>query len=159
MRWSGRSRLRDAFRALALLIAGLGPASAQEVAEIPSFHAPPGAAALGGGMRFGQSPYLTSDNEDERQLDLLPPYLYEGKYLFASGVSGGVHVARNDVFEFNLYARYRLQKLDPDSNAYYAGLEEREQTLDAGVEVGLTQSSGELKLDWVTDTLGRHAGL
>lgn len=157
-RWSDPGRLRDVCRALAVLIAGLGSAFAQEVAEIPFFHAPPGTAALGGGLRFGQSPYLASDNEDERRLDLVPLYLYEGKYLFARGVSGGVHVVRSDVFEFNLYTRYRFQKLDPDSNEYYAGLEEREQTLDAGVEVGLKQRWGELKLDWVTDTLGRHSG-
>jgi hypothetical protein len=76
----------------ALLLAGT--ATAQEVAEIPFFNAPPGTAALGGGVRFGQSPYRASDNEDERQLDLVPLYLYEGKYLFARGVSGGVHLFR-----------------------------------------------------------------
>ena len=133
-------------------------ASAQEVAEIPFVSAPSGSAALGGGLRFGQSPYFASDNEDERQLDLIPLYLYEGKYLFARGTSGGVHVLRKDGFEVNLYTRYRFQKLDPDSNIFYEGLDEREQSLDAGVELGLTQNWGELKLDWVTDTLDRHNG-
>ena len=133
-------------------------AKAQEVAEIPFFHAPPGTAALGGGLRSGQSPYLASDSEDERKQDLIPLYLYEGKYLFARGVSGGVHVFRNDVFEVNAYTRFRFQKLDPDSNAFYAGLEERKQSLDAGIELGLKQRWGELKFSWVTDTLGRHNG-
>jgi outer membrane scaffolding protein for murein synthesis (MipA/OmpV family) len=133
-------------------------ASAQEVAEIPFFNAPPGSAALGGGLRLGQSPYLASDNEDQRSTDLIPLYLYEGKYLFARGTSGGFHVLRNDVFEFNLYARYRFQRLDPDSNAFYAGLETRKQTVDAGIEFGVTQPWGELKFDWVTDTLDRHNG-
>ena len=133
-------------------------ARAQEVAEIPFFHAPPGTAALGGGLRSGQSPYLATDSEDERKQDLIPLYLYEGKYLFARGVSGGVHVFRNDVFEVNAYTRFRFQKLDPDSNAFYAGLEERKQSLDAGIELGLKQRWGELKLSWVTDTLDRHNG-
>jgi outer membrane scaffolding protein for murein synthesis (MipA/OmpV family) len=132
--------------------------SAQEVAEIPFFHAPPGSAALGGGIRFGQSPYLATDNEDQRQLDMVPLYLYEGKWIFARGVAGGIHLFDNDTFEFNLYTRYRFQHLDPDSNVFYEGLEERKQSLDAGIEAGLTQDWGELKLSWVTDTLDRHNG-
>jgi outer membrane scaffolding protein for murein synthesis (MipA/OmpV family) len=156
MKFQGR------FRAQRLLAAWLfvtvGPAVGQEVTEIPFFGAPAGTAALGGGLRFGQSPYFATDNEDQRQSDLIPLYLYEGKYLFARGTSGGVHVIRNDAFEVNLYTRYRFQKLDPDSNEFYAGLEERKQSLDAGVEVALRQSWGEIKLDWVADTLDRHNG-
>jgi len=135
-----------------------GTTSAQDVAEIPFFHATPGSAALGGGLRGGQSPYFASDNEDQRQRDLVPLYLYQGKYVFARGTAGGVHLFRNDAFEFNLYTRYRFQKLDPDSHTFYEGLEERRQTLDAGIELGLKQDWGELKFDWVTDTLNRHNG-
>lgn len=135
-----------------------GMVSAQEVAEIPFFHAPDGTAALGGGIRLGQSPYLASDNEDQRNADLIPLYLYTGKYFFARGVSGGVHLFRNDVFQISALARYRFQKLDPDSNEFYSGLTERKQSLDAGIELGVVQPWGELKLDWVTDTLDRHKG-
>ena len=132
--------------------------SAQEVAEIPFFHAPPGTVALGGGIRFGQSPYLATDNEDQRLLDLIPLYLYEGKWIFAHGTAGGIHLFNNDTLQVNLYTRYRFQKLDPDSNVFYQGLEERKQSLDAGIQAGLTQNWGELKLSWVTDTLDRHNG-
>ncbi len=132
--------------------------SAQEVAEIPFFNASPGSSALGGGLRAGQSPYFATDNEDLRQRDLIPLYLYEGKYLFARGTAAGLHVFRNNIFEFNLYSRYRFQKLDPDSHTYYEGLEERKQSFDAGIELGLKQDWGEIKFDWVTDTLDRHNG-
>jgi outer membrane scaffolding protein for murein synthesis (MipA/OmpV family) len=142
--------------ATACLVAG--SSSAQEVAEIPFFHAPAGTAALGGGIRGGQSPYLATDNEDQRLLDLVPLYLYEGKWLFARGTAGGIHLVNNDAFQFNLYARYRFQKLDPDSNVFYEGLEERKQSLDAGIEARLTRTWGELKINWVTDTLDRHNG-
>jgi MipA family protein len=142
----------------ASILCNASAASAQEVAEIPFLSASPGSAALGGGFRIGQSPYLASDNEDQRQLDLIPLYLYEGKYLFARGTSGGVHILRNDSFEFNLFTRYRFQKLDPDSHIFYEGLEKREQSLDAGIELGIKQDWGEIKLDWVTDTLDRHNG-
>jgi outer membrane scaffolding protein for murein synthesis (MipA/OmpV family) len=151
-----RLSVKHLVAAAAVLVGG--PASAQEVAEIPFFHSPPGTAALGGGIRGGQSPYLATDNEDQRQLDLIPLYLYNGKWLFARGTAGGIHLFDNDTFEFNLYTRYRFQQLDPDSNVFFEGLEKRKQSLDAGIEAGLTQNWGELKLSWVTDTLDRHNG-
>jgi len=141
---------------LALLISSV--ANSQEVTEIPFFNAPEGSTALGGGIRFGQSPYLASDNEDERQLDLIPLYLYEGKYLFLRGTGGGLHFVNTDKWEVNLYARYRFQHLDPDSNAFYQGLEERKQTLDAGFQIASTRDWGELRLSGLTDTLGKHDG-
>jgi outer membrane scaffolding protein for murein synthesis (MipA/OmpV family) len=131
---------------------------AQQVGEIPLYNAPEGTAALGGGIRFGQSPYLASDNEDQRRLDLIPMYLYEGKYLFFRGTAGGVHIIDNDIWELNVLGRYRFQKLDPDSNIYYQGIDERKQTLDAGLELKYKKNWGELNLSWVTDTLDRHNG-
>jgi outer membrane scaffolding protein for murein synthesis (MipA/OmpV family) len=143
---------------LAALLLAAPYVAAQEVAEIPFWHTPEGTAALGGGLRFGQSPYLASDSEDERKLDLVPLYLYNGKYLFARGTSGGIHLVNRDALELNFYTRYRFQRLEPESNAYYSGLEEREQSLDAGFELALRRSWGELSVDWVTDTLDRHNG-
>ncbi|MCH8303363.1 MAG: MipA/OmpV family protein [Proteobacteria bacterium] len=115
---------------------------AQEVAEIPFFYAEPGTAALGGGIRGGQNPYFPNNSEDLRTKDLIPLYLYEGKYLYAHGTAGGVHIFRNDTFQANLHMRYRFQQLDPGSNAFYEGLEERKQSLDAGLELSLTQKWG-----------------
>lgn len=149
---------RASYATLVSLLLLSDTALSQEVAEIPFSRAPEGTAALGGGLRFGQSPYLASDNEDDRTLDLVPLYLYNGKYLFARGTSGGVHVFRNDALEFNLYTRYRFQQLDPDSNEFYAGLEKRRQSLDAGIELAVRQKWGELTFDWVADTLNRHKG-
>ncbi len=140
-----------------LLLANL-PAASQEVAEIPFWHQPAGTAGLGGGLRFGQDPYLSSDNSDDRALDLVPLYLYEGKYFFARGASGGLHIVNNDDYQLNVMARYRFQHLDPDRNEFYEGLEERRQTLDAGVEFRMSKAWGELAVNWLTDTLDRHNG-
>ena len=141
------------FLTLATLVA-----RGQEVAEIPFMHSPPGTTALGGGLRFGQSPYFDSDNDEQKTTDLIPLYLFEGKYIFLHGTAGGVYLLNREAFQVNFYARYRFRKLDPDSNAYYEGLEERKQTVDAGFQLGLTQSWGDLKLSWITDTLNRHNG-
>jgi outer membrane protein len=144
----------------AVLCLGLVAASgrAQEVTDIPFWDQPAGSAGLGGGLRFGQSPYLAVDNEGQRELDLIPLYLYEGKYVFARGAVGGVHFVNSDEFELNAFIRYRFQKLDPDRNAFYEGLDERRQTVDAGIEFGFTRAWGEIAARWMADALGRHNG-
>jgi len=149
--------IRDA--AIGLLALAAWPAHAQyEVAEIPFFYTPKGTAALGGGIRLGQDLYLATDNEDQRQFDLVPLYLYNGKYLFFRGTAGGLHVFSNDRFELNLMGRYRFQKLDPDRNAFYEGIEERRQTVDAGVEVRFRGDWGALNANYLSDALNRHKG-
>ena len=112
---------------LRFLFAGIAifacPAYAQyEVAEIPFFNTPKGTAALGGGLRLGQDLYIATDNEDQRQFDLVPLYLYNGNYVFFRGTAGGIHLFSNDNIEFNLMGRYRFTKLDPDRNAYFGDL-------------------------------------
>jgi outer membrane protein len=137
---------------------GLSAAEAQEVTEIPLFNAPWGTASLGGGLRGGPSPYLATDNEDQRQLDLIPLYLYEGKHFFVRGTSGGLHLVNRDAFELSVLLKYRFQKLDPDSNVFYQGLDERKQSLDGGIQAAYTGQWGRVRLNWVTDTLDRHQG-
>jgi outer membrane scaffolding protein for murein synthesis (MipA/OmpV family) len=143
--------------ALAIIVWS-GRLFAQEVTEIPMFNAPAGTASLGGGIRFGQNPYFSSDSDDHRQLDLIPLYLYEGRYLFARGTTGGLHIVNNDQWELSLILKYRFQKLDPDWNDFYEGLENREQSLDGGLQVAYTGDWGRVRLNWVTDTLDNHNG-
>ncbi|MEJ2514662.1 MAG: MipA/OmpV family protein [Gammaproteobacteria bacterium] len=144
--------------AIVFLAISASAGAGQEVARIPFFDAPEGTAALGGGIRLGQSLYKGFDSDDQRQTDLVPLYLYNGRYLFARGTSGGIHLLNREALEFNALARYRFQKLDPDRNAFYEGIGEREQTVDAGLELVLRQDWGILTLDWLTDALDRHNG-
>ncbi|MDJ0917000.1 MAG: MipA/OmpV family protein [Woeseiaceae bacterium] len=144
---------------LVLIVSGMYPAYAQyEVAEIPFFNTPEGTAALGGGLRLGQDLYIAADNEDQRQFDLVPLYLYNGRYLFFRGSAGGVHILQTDNIELNVMGRYRFQKLDPDRNAFFEGIETRRQTVDGGVELRLRGGWGALNANYLTDTLGRHQG-
>ena len=153
-------RIRQLTTGLVLLAAFAAlPARAQyEVAEIPIYYAPDGTAALGGGIRLGQSLYRAFDNDDQRQFDLVPLYLYNGKYVFFRGTSGGLHLVNNDSFQLNLLGRYRFQKLDPDRNAFYEGIEKRRQSLDGGVEVRFRGRWGSLNANYLGDTLNRHQG-
>jgi outer membrane scaffolding protein for murein synthesis (MipA/OmpV family) len=143
----------------AALLATAAPALAgQEVARIPFFNAPPGTTGLGGGFRFGRNQYISSGESDEVPLDLIPLYLYEGKYLFARGTSGGIHIFRNEKFSFSALARWRFQQLDTSKDSIFDGLERRHQTLDAGLTASYTSWFGDVTLDWVTDTLNNHNG-
>lgn len=151
---------RIVLTALAAIVAG--PAMAgQQLARIPIVDAPPGTAALGGGLRLSSSPYVTTDGADpeaKRPLDLVPLYLYEGKWLFAHGTSGGIHFFKNEKFSVGALVQYRFQQLNPDWDTFYTGLERRRQTLDGGLMTELKGNWGQANLQYVADSLDRHNG-
>ncbi len=159
MPFAGFRRHPATIAAALLMLAATQTATAQyEVTEIPFYYTPKGTAALGGGLRLGRDLYFGDDTGEIRQFDLVPLYLYNGKYVFFRGTSGGLHLFSNDRFEFNLLGRYRFNQLDPDRNTFYEGLEKRRQTLDAGVEARLRGRWGALNVNYLVDTLGRHEG-
>jgi outer membrane scaffolding protein for murein synthesis (MipA/OmpV family) len=151
---------RQILRAIVILLPlGITPAFAQyEVAEIPFFDTPSGTAALGGGLRLGRDLYFGNDSDEIRQVDLVPLYLYNGKYVFFRGTSGGIHLFSNDAFEVNVLGRYHFNQLDPDRSEYYAGMDKREQTVDGGVEARIRGKWGNLSVSFLTDLLNRHDG-
>ena len=106
----------------------------QEVIRIPFINAPAGTTGLGGGFRMGKSTYISSGESEEVPLDLIPLYLYEGKWLFAHGTTGGVHFLNTDKFTISALIRWRFQQLDTTKDSIFDGLERRHQTLDAGIE-------------------------
>lgn len=153
-----RTVLSKSLLIVAIAAAAMPAMAAQEVARIPFFNAPPGTTGLGAGFRFGNNPYISSGESDEVPLDMIPLYLYEGKYLFARGTSGGVHIFKNERFTFSALARWRFQQLDTTKDSIFDGLDRRRQTLDAGFEASYRSVFGEFYFDWVTDTLGNHNG-
>jgi len=141
---------------LALMLCLLScSAIAQEVALVPIIDAPPQTPGLGGGIRLNTSPYVGQTDVD----DLVPLYLYEGKYLFAHGTKFGVHAWRDERFSLDMGARYQFLKFDPDpEDPVFDGLLERKQTVEAGVEGGVKGGWGQLKLGWWADVQNRHDG-
>lgn len=139
--------------ASALLITAI-PCSASEVTNIPIIDAPPGTPALGGGIRLSSNP----QRSDVDTFDLVPLYLYEGRYLYAHGTEFGAHLFRNDTFAVSALARYRFTRVEPGDDPLLAGLEEREQTLDGGIAAQVRGGWGQLQAEWLTDLLGRHEG-
>ena len=132
------------------------------VTQTPIVDAPAGTVGLGFGIRFGDSPYVGVDDlssvNNDNQRDLLPLYLYEGQYFFAHGTSAGFHLYRNDTFAVDIVAQYRFDRLQAEVSDFYAGMEDRRQTVDAGITAGIKQGWGSLSATVVTDTLDRHGG-
>ena len=125
-----------------------------EVTRIPTDNLPSGTPGLGAGMLLTRDVYAGQ----ERTPDIVPLYVYEGKWLFAHGTSAGVHAFKNDWLELDLLVRWRFQEFDPQYEAGFEGLNKRQQTLDGGFGGGVRGDWGALRLEYVTDVKDRHDG-
>ncbi len=123
---------------------------------------PEGTVGLGAALRRGTSPYRGVDNIsgllNDNKADLIPLYLYEGKWLFAHGTSAGVHLVKYDWLKLDLLARYRFNRLESDAKPYFNGLQDREQTVDMGFSGTVYGGWGSLSTTWANDILGIHNG-
>jgi len=144
---------------VAALALGCLPAVAtQEILRIPIADADKGTPGIGGGLRLVGNPYYGGSGK----ADLIPLYLYQGRFLFAYGDSAGVHVYRNKKLYFDVFARYRFTELNPGTEAFddpvFDGLEHREQTIEGGVALGLQGEWGQIRLEWMSDLLDNYSG-
>jgi outer membrane scaffolding protein for murein synthesis (MipA/OmpV family) len=134
------------------------PAASQEVARLSIVDAPPGTPGIGGGLRLSSNPYKGGMG----QVDLVPLYFWEGRFLFAHGTSAGLHAVRTEHFGIDLFARYRFLELDPEGDAFdeevVEGLHKREQTADGGVAIKARGGWGEVRAAWLTDLESNHQG-
>lgn len=123
---------------------------------------PEGTVGLGAALRRGTSPYVGVDNIsgllNDNKTDLVPLYLYEGKWLFAHGTSAGAHLLKHEWLKVDLLAKYRFNRLESDATAYFNGLRDRDQTVDVGFSATALGDWGALSTTWVNDVLGVHNG-
>lgn len=116
---------------------------------------PDGTPGLGGALRPRRDEYIG----DYRSSSLEPLFLYQGRWLFSDGTSGGVHIADTDWFFFDLYARFRFTKLVPeDLGDIPVGIQQRDTTIEGGFATGLRTPLGDLRVEWGHDVLDRHDG-
>jgi MipA family protein len=122
----------------------------------------PGSVGLGIGYRFGNSPYRDvpniSSDENNADSDLVPLYLYEGRRLYARGSWVGLRLQQRPSWGVDLVARYRFDRLEAEAHPFFAGMEDREQTVDGGLSFYLAGPLGELSIAALTDLAGRHRG-
>lgn len=136
---------------LVLFAVGAGTAAAQQP--------PPGQRgttwSLGAGVLSAPRPYVDASAE-VRPIPLLE--LYSGRF-FIQGIRTGYRVVDGDRLDFDLRARFRFSALDPDDSPALEGMDERRETVEAGIgldwDVGANLS---LKLRAFADVLGRSDG-
>ena len=130
--------------------------------NLSTTYVPPGAVSLGAELRSGKSPYIGVDNTssqlNDNRVDLIPLYLYEDKWLFARGTSAGVHLFSNGALTVDTLIKYRFDRLEADSNAYFAGMEDRKQSVDGGLSAAFSGDWGAVSATWLSDFMGHHNG-
>lgn len=137
-------------------------ASDTATSTINQYYAPTGSVSLGAALRWGDSPYkdvaTIASVFNDNSFDLLPLYLYEGKRFFTRGSSAGVHFYKNDTLVIDAIINYRFLRLEAESQSYFAGLQDRRQTIDGGVAITTATDYGALSISLVNDLLNRHQG-
>ncbi|OHY82782.1 MipA/OmpV family protein [Marinobacter sp. AC-23] len=107
---------------------------------------PEGTVGLGAALRRGTSPYVGMDNIsgvlNDNKTDLVPLYLYEGKWLFAHGTSAGAHLLKHEWLTIDLLAKYRFNRLQSDATPYFNGLRDRNQTVDVAFQPRCSGAGG-----------------
>ncbi|WP_417538700.1 MipA/OmpV family protein [Marinobacter sp.] len=133
------------------------PDTRTSVIEVPA-----GTVGLGAALRRGTSPYTGVDNisgmDKDSKADLIPLYLYEGKWLFAHGTSAGAHLFKSDWLSVDMLAKYRFNQLESDATSYFNGINDRDQTVDMGFSATVSGDWGSLSTTWANDILGVHNG-
>ena len=129
-------------------------ALADDELDVPLAGLPRGSAGIGAGLRRTQSPY--GGRTEER--DFVPLYLYDGRRFFIHGTSLGTRLAWGEDLELDFVARYRFWRIEPDRDPFFAGLDEREQSVDGGLAVRWSGDWGTFAAEWLVDLLDRHRG-
>ncbi len=132
-----------------------------QVSHIPFQSAPAGSVGLGAGFRFGASPYkfveTLSSIENDSNSDLVPLYLYEGEYVFSHGTRGGLHLWRKHV-QVDALVQYRFDRLETEVSDYYAGINDRSQTMEGGLSVSASSVFGVASVSFLHDLQNRYGG-
>lgn len=113
--------------------------------------------SLGLGVGMMSSEYKQTD---ARALPV-PAVHYEGERFFVRGLSGGVHLFKNDVHEFSANLSYMPQSFDASRSDNWAmrQLKDRNSTLLAGVSYKLKTQWGIAKIGVGADILGKSDGV
>lgn len=89
----------------------------------------PGGAGLGAALRMERSPYQGAGTRN----DLVPLYLYEGKYFYLHAHRIGLKIERSERHRFDVFMAHRFEGFPYDRiPASIAGMAERQPGLDLG---------------------------
>ena len=80
-----------------------------------------------------------------------------GKF-YLLGPKFGYQLYGNDNYTFGLTGNYRLDGFEAEDSPYLMGMDDRDGTLDVGVEYSYDTGFGKIGIAAVADTLGTHEG-
>jgi len=129
-----------------LALAGL-PAAAQESRRVGN--------ALGVAALWESELYRDLD----ASVTAYPFATWRAGRFFLRGPGLGVELWTDDAWKFDVFAQWRFDGYDAEDSDFLAGMDDRRETLDAGLAVERKLGDfGRLNLSASTDTLGRHDG-
>jgi MipA family protein len=147
----------------ALLAVASTGSTAQASDDSPTEDGPPQRWGLGVGAIAQNSPYAG----EGMRVQPIPLISYEGEHFFFRGITAGWQFvgnetfklatmvqARFDGFEINELSRRKLAANGLDSRL----LDDRDDSLDAGISTTWSGSAGELELELLTDVSGKSKG-
>jgi outer membrane protein len=145
-----------------LAVASTG-SMAQESDDGPTEDGPPRGWALGVGAIAQNSPYAG----EGMRVQPVPLISYEGEHFFFRGITAGWQFLDNDTFELAAIAQFRfdgfeIKELDRRklaANGLDARLlDDRDDSVDAGISASWSGSAGELELELLSDVTGKSKG-
>ncbi|MFC4314305.1 MipA/OmpV family protein [Steroidobacter flavus] len=146
-----------------LLLALLAQTAAAEEAPSDGPPGPPSRWGLGVGAVASDSPYA---GEGTRVMPV-PLISYQGEKFFFQGIRAGWQFVRTDAFEFAAIAQFKFDGFDikdlsrqqlAANGLDYRLLEDRDDSLDAGVTAKWSGMAGEIELELLTDVTDKSGG-
>ena len=100
------------------------------------------------------TPYRDADSDS-----LVVPFLgYEGERLYLRGLNLGWKLDPQAAIQIELIARARLDGFDAKDSPVFAGMEERERSLEIGASAGRALGPGRIEFAAFIDVLDRSGG-
>lgn len=150
-----------------IVFALLGVASTGSLAQAsddsPTEEGPPQRWGLGVGAIAQNSPYAG----EGMRVQPVPLISYEGEHFFFRGITAGWQFLDNDTFELAAIAQFRfdgfeIKELDRRKLAANGLdsrlLDDRDDSVDAGISASWRGSAGELELELLSDVTGKSKG-
>ena len=88
----------------------------------------------------------------------VPIFLVNYGKFYLMGPKFGYQLYGNDNYAFGLTGNYRLEGYEAEDSPSLMGMDDRDGTLDLGVEYSYDTGFGKIGIEFVADTLGTHEG-
>ena len=88
----------------------------------------------------------------------VPIFIINYGKFYLMGPKFGYQLYGNNNYTFGLIGNYRLDGYEAEDSPYLKGMDDRDGTLDIGVEYSYDTGFGKIGIEVVADTLGKHEG-